>query len=108
MATSKEELGLLLLKSIAAVAPVPRPEDVGIDAVAPLLRIGPKGLLFAENSFYVQLKSDLERVIDYAGNEVRVHNPLHVVQLIELDRGLFLGWSSDRIHRVGREQPANW
>ena len=29
----KEDLGMLLLKGIAAVAPVPRTEDVGIDAV---------------------------------------------------------------------------
>jgi hypothetical protein len=32
-----EELGFLLLKSIAAVAAVPRQEDFGIDAIATLL-----------------------------------------------------------------------
>jgi hypothetical protein len=51
-----EELGVALLKGIAAVATVPRPEDVGIDAIATLLREGPNRMLVAENSFYVQIK----------------------------------------------------
>ena len=38
-----EQLGLLLLKGIAAVADVPRSEDVGVDAVATLLRRDPEG-----------------------------------------------------------------
>ncbi len=59
-----EELGLVLLKGIAAVAPVPRPEDVGIDAVATLFRLE-GDLLVAEDSFYVQLKSSSEKSIRY-------------------------------------------
>ncbi len=51
-----EDLGLLLLKTISFVAPVPRTEDVGIDAVCTLHRQEGK-LLFAEDSFWVQLKS---------------------------------------------------
>ncbi|NLS91164.1 MAG: hypothetical protein GXX96_03150 [Planctomycetaceae bacterium] len=35
-----EHLGLLLLKGIAAVAEVARPEDVGLDAIATLKDIG--------------------------------------------------------------------
>jgi hypothetical protein len=66
-----EELGVLLLKCVAAVAPVPRPEDVGIDAVATLLRDAEKDLLIAENSFYVQFKSSSERKIKYIDHEVR-------------------------------------
>ena len=64
----KEDLGILLLKAFCAVSPVPRTEDVGIDAVATLLRRGPKrpdvegnkgrAVLFAEDTFCVQLKSE--------------------------------------------------
>jgi hypothetical protein len=59
-----EALGVVLLKGIAAVAEVSRPEDVGLDLVATLFR--PEGdMLIAEDSFYVQLKSSSERVISY-------------------------------------------
>src|SRR5829696_1792482 len=65
-----EELAILLLKSVAAVAPVPRPEDVGIDAVATLLR--PEGkFLIAEDSFYVQFKSASEERVLYKEHEIR-------------------------------------
>ncbi len=50
-----EELGILLLKGIAAIAEVPRPEDIGFDGVATLLREGEGGFLYAENSFYLQI-----------------------------------------------------
>ncbi len=33
-----QELGILLLKGVAPVASVPRPEDFGIDAIGTLLR----------------------------------------------------------------------
>ena len=52
-----EHLGLLLLKGIAAVADVPRTEDVGLDAVATLLRRASDGNCYAEDGFVVQLKS---------------------------------------------------
>ena len=66
-----EELGVLLLKGVAAVATVPRPEDVGIDAVATLLREGPDDSLIAENSFYVQFKSSVDRKVQYPEHGVR-------------------------------------
>jgi hypothetical protein len=66
-----EELGILLLKGIAAVANVARPEDVGIDAIATLLRNGPNDMLIAENSFYVQFKSSSHRKLTFADHEVR-------------------------------------
>lgn len=65
-----EELGILLLKSFAAVAPVPRPEDTGIDAVATLLRDDTKTRLIAENSFFVQLKSYSDRTVEFVDHEV--------------------------------------
>lgn len=60
-----EHLGFFLLKGIAAVAEVPRTEDVGIDAVANLLRPDKDGNSYAEDSFIVQLKSESERSIKY-------------------------------------------
>src|SRR5581483_10054979 len=66
-----ESLGLLFLQSIAVLAPVPREEDVGIDAVATLVRDDGKGRLIAENSFYVQIKAKSVREIVYSGDEIR-------------------------------------
>lgn len=65
-----EHLGLLLLKRIAAVADVPRTEDVGLDAVATLLRQDEDGNCYAEDGFAVQLKSESERSIEYRGHQL--------------------------------------
>ena len=65
-----EHLGLLLLKSIAAVADVPRSEDIGLDAIATLLRPDADGNCYAEDSFVVQLKSDSQKSIDYRGHQL--------------------------------------
>jgi hypothetical protein len=78
-----EELGILLLKAFATVAPVPRPEDVGIDAIATLLRPGPNQMLIAEDSFYVQIKSASTRTIAYKGHEIE--------WLTQLKLPLFIG-----------------
>lgn len=62
-----EWLGIGLLKSICAVAHVPREEDFGLfDAVATLLRReGP--LLYPEDSFVIQFKSRTVPDISYEG-----------------------------------------
>jgi hypothetical protein len=61
-----EGLGVEMLRAFAAVAPVPRTEDVGIDAVVTLLR--PVGRsLYAEDSCYVQFKARSVRKLEYAG-----------------------------------------
>jgi hypothetical protein len=65
-----EHLGLLLLKGIAAVADVPRTEDIGLDAVATLLRHDPDGNSYAEDSFVVQFKSDSETSIEYRDQQL--------------------------------------
>jgi len=66
-----EELGMVLLKSLAAVAPVPRQEDFGVDAVATLLRYDKKcGCVYAEQSFYVQFKSESVEHLSYQGQEL--------------------------------------
>jgi len=63
-----EDLGLLLLKGIAAVAEVARPEDVGLDAIATLLRRDDDGNCYAEDSFLVQLKSASVTQLQYEGH----------------------------------------
>ncbi len=65
-----EQLGLLLLQSLALVAPVPRTEDIGIDAVVTLLEDFDKYRFKASNSFYVQLKSTSVTSIAYMNDEV--------------------------------------
>lgn len=65
----KEQLGILLLHGVSAVAPIPTPEDFGIDAIATLFRREGSRKLFAEDSFYVQIKSSSVRSIEYAGEQ---------------------------------------
>ena len=60
-----EDLGLLLLKGVAAVADVPRTEDIGLDAIATLLRRDADGNCYAEDSFGVQLKAVSETSLEY-------------------------------------------
>jgi hypothetical protein len=53
-----EELGVVLLKTLALVAPVPRQEDLGHNAFATLIRPAGSRRLIPDLSFLVQLKSD--------------------------------------------------
>lgn len=62
----KEDLGLMLLGGIGAVAPVSREEDVGLDAIITLYRPEDR-LLFTQESFYVQLKSS--KAVEISFNE---------------------------------------
>ena len=65
-----EHLGLLLIKGVAAVADVDRPEDVGLDAIATLLLRDDDGNCYAEDSFVVQLKSQSANSIDLKAHEL--------------------------------------
>lgn len=58
-----EGMGLELLRRISLVAPVPRSEDVGVDAVCTLLRPDDR-YLYAENTFAVQVKAASKRRLD--------------------------------------------
>jgi hypothetical protein len=62
-----EGFGLELLRPFAFVATVPRPEDVGVDAVATLFKREGRRLL-AEDSFLVQVKSASVRAIEFEGD----------------------------------------
>jgi hypothetical protein len=74
-----------MLQGIAAVAPVPRPEDVGIDAICTLLEsaAAPSRSLLARETFAVQLKASS---VPY--QELK---PQEVEWLLRLELPLFIG-----------------
>src|SRR5690349_6479841 len=79
-----EELGLLLLRTVALVAPVPRPEDVGTDAFATLVRPDGARRLLPDVSFLVQLKAASVSVVSY-------NTPDAVNWVTSLEIPLFIG-----------------
>lgn len=66
-----EQLGMLLLQNVALVAPIPRTEDVGIDLVATLLRDFDNIRYIAEDSFFVQIKSESVKEIKFNEEQVK-------------------------------------
>ena len=64
-----EDIGILFLRSFCSVAQIRQEDDYGTDAVATLLR-PEKGMLYAENSFFVQIKSSRVDKIEYADSEI--------------------------------------
>lgn len=66
-----EQLGLLLLQNIALVAPVPRTEDVGIDAVITLLEDFNSKSFIATDTFFLQIKSNFVEELVYEGVQVK-------------------------------------
>ncbi len=64
-----EDLGIMFLRNFCAVAQLRQEDDIGIDAVATLLR-EEKGLLYAENTFFAQIKSKSVSEILYQGDEL--------------------------------------
>lgn len=89
-----EELGILLLKSLAAVAPIPRQEDFGLDAVGTLLRPVQNNLVYAEDSFYIQLKSESRKPLSYRDHALdwleNLQLPLFIGQVSRRDSSLRL------------------
>ena len=65
-----ENLGLHLLRGIGAVAPVPRDQDVGIDAVVTLLRHDEGRRLLAGSNVFVQLKSSSIRSLVFHEDDI--------------------------------------
>jgi hypothetical protein len=68
-----EDLGVLLLRRIAAVAQVRHQDDVGIDAICTMLvaDAGNKRRLMAKETCCVQLKSASERKVTYRVDQLR-------------------------------------
>jgi hypothetical protein len=89
-----EELGILLLKSLAAVAPIPRQEDFGLDAIGTLLRPVQNNFVYAEDSFYIQLKSESREPLSYRDHELdwlkNLQLPLFIGQVRRRDSSLRL------------------
>jgi hypothetical protein len=80
----QEELGIFLLKAVALVAPVPRPEDVGNDAFATLIRPEGTRRLIPDLSFLVQLKSASVTSVSYT-------TPEEMAWISALEVPLFIG-----------------
>jgi hypothetical protein len=103
----KEELGVLLLKGVCVVATVERPEDVGLDGIATLLR-EQNGLLYAEDTFYIQFKSDSIRAIRYKGEEVtwlkNLKLPLFIGSVSIKDASIKL-YCTHRLNSILAEMP---
>jgi hypothetical protein len=80
----QEELGIFLLRAVALVAPVPRPEDVGNDAFATLIRPEGARRLIPDLSFLVQLKSASVPSVSYT-------TPEEMAWISALEVPLFIG-----------------
>lgn len=63
-----EGIGIELLRGVGAVAEVRQSEDIGWDGVVTLLRTA-GALLYAEGSFFVQVKATSERTIRYVDEQ---------------------------------------
>ncbi len=75
---NNEGLGIQLLRGVGAVAPVPRDQDVGIDAIVTLLKKHQGRRLVASSSVFVQLKSSSVRRLVFD------HSDLEWLQRLEL------------------------
>ncbi|WP_182865672.1 hypothetical protein [Stieleria mannarensis] len=96
-------MGILLLKGIAAVAEVARQEDFGLDAVATLLRLDEDKSLYAEDSFYVQLKSSTEKLLSYSDHEIDWvvnHSLPTFIGLVSLEEGKISLYSTIYINQA--------
>lgn len=89
-----ENLGCHLLRSISVVAQVPAYDDVGIDALATLLRPRVKQLKYAEGgTFGVQFKAESVEAIRYNwdAKEGKVKDMGHLEWLNDLEIPFFIG-----------------
>jgi hypothetical protein len=99
-----EELGLLLLRTVALVSPIPRQDDVGIDAFATLVRPDGSRRLLPDVSFLVQFKAASVDWVSYA-------SPDALAWIANLEIPLFIGrvslnpcrmelFSTQRLHQI--------
>lgn len=87
-----EQLGMILLQNVVLVALIPRTEDVGIDLVATLLRDFDKSRYIAEDSFFIQLKSESVNEIKYDKEQVK--------WLIDLELPFFIALINKKESRI--------
>jgi len=97
-----EGLAVQRIRPFAAVAPVPREEDHGIDIIATLFRReGP--VLTAEDSFYVQVKTYTAAKFEFKGNGVEWLRQLRLPYfplVAKLDTATVSLHTLNRWHRV--------
>ena len=88
-----ENLGDHLLRAMSLVAPVPAYDDVGIDALATLLRPPVKALKYAEGgTFGVQFKAKSVKEIPFdLDDEDNVKDKGHIEWLRDLEIPFFVG-----------------
>lgn len=88
-----EELGILLLRGLAVIAEVPRPDDIGVDAIATLLKPAIKSLQYADDAtFYVQFKAKSVSSVDYnITTDGEISEMGHIEWLRQLCLPFFIG-----------------
>jgi hypothetical protein len=97
-----EDLGVFFLRSFSAVADLRQEDDFGLDAIATLLsRRG--GILYAEESFAVQIKAISVEKIEYEGEALewllRQHLPLFFLS-VDLDEGIFHVYTANPVYEL--------
>ncbi len=73
-----ENLGLHLLRAVGAVAPVPRDQDIGIDAIVTLLKRDDGRRLVSGSTVFVQLKSASVRRLVFQQEDLEWLNRLEL------------------------------
>lgn len=99
-----EELGIFLLRAVALVAPVPRPEDVGSDALATLIRPEGSRRLIPDISFLVQLKASSITSVPYSTSDalgwiIALDVPLFIGR-VDLRRASIELFTTQRLHQI--------
>jgi hypothetical protein len=95
-----EGVAMQLLRPFAAIAPVPREEDHGIDVICTLLREEPRTLV-AEDSFVVQIKTHTSAAFEFQGDGIAWLRQLtlpYFPLVMNLDTGTASLYTLNRFH----------
>jgi hypothetical protein len=97
-----EGLAIQMFRSFAAIAPIPREEDYGIDFIGTLIRKEGKALV-AEDSFLVQVKVATSPIFSFSGDGVNWLRNLKLPYfpvVVDLTLGMVSVYSLNKFHRV--------
>jgi len=101
-----EDLGVFFLRSFCAVADLRQEDDFGLDAIATLLSRR-SGILYAEESFAVQIKAVSVEEIDYKGEELewllKQHLPFFFLT-VDLGKGVFHVYTANPVYELFTHQ----
>ena len=102
---NSENLGLHLLRAVGAVAPVPRDQDIGIDAIVTLLKRDQGRRLVSGSSVFVQLKSASVRKIVFTSTDLewlhRLELPYFIGSVCASDASISLYTVHSAINLIG-------